>query len=79
MNTDTENKTAMITVKVTPRRLEEFRIAAMLRGATMSALVSQFVAQVVREEMMAVPQAFQRRTSSIQNNSDELSDTQRSN
>jgi hypothetical protein len=58
---DTTNKSAMLTVKQTPERLEEFRIAAMLRGTTMSALVSQFIAQVVREEMQAVPAAFRRR------------------
>lgn len=52
---------AMLTVKLPPARLEEFRIAAMLRGTTMSSLVQQFVTQVVREEMMAVPQAFRRR------------------
>ncbi len=52
---------AMLTVKLRTARLEEFRIASMLRGTTMSALVSQFVAQVVREEMVAVPQAFRRR------------------
>jgi hypothetical protein len=54
-------KTAMVTVKITPSRLEEFRIAATLRGTTMSSLISQFIAKVVREEQAAVPQAFQRR------------------
>ena len=58
-----EQKSAMLTVKMSPERLEEFRIASMLRGTTMSSLVSQFVAQVVREEMAAVPQAFRRRKS----------------
>lgn len=51
----------MLTVKLPPSRLEEFRIAAMLRGTTMSSLVQQFVTQVVREEMSIVPQAFKRR------------------
>lgn len=58
-----QNKVAMLTVKLTPSRMEEFRIAAVLRGTTMSALVSQFVAQVVREEMATVPEAFSRRLS----------------
>lgn len=57
------SKSAMLTVKLSPERLEEFRIASMLRGTTMSSLVSQFVAQVVREEMIAVPEAFKRRSS----------------
>jgi ethanolamine utilization protein EutQ (cupin superfamily) len=70
---DTTNKTAMITVKVTPSRLEEFRIAALLRGTTMSALISQFVAQVVREEQAAVPDAFKRRPSAI--NTPDLNDS----
>jgi hypothetical protein len=56
-----ENKNALFTVKVAPTRLEEFRIAATLRGTTMSALVQQFMTQVVREEMVAVPEAFRRR------------------
>ncbi len=56
------SKTSMLTVKLTPDRLEQFRIAAMLRGSTMSAIVQQFVASVVREEMTAVPQAFKRGT-----------------
>lgn len=51
----------MLTVKLPPARLEEFKIAAMLRGTTMSSLVQQFVTQVVREEMSIVPQAFKRR------------------
>lgn len=61
MNDTTNHKTAMLTIKVTPARLEEFRIAAMLRGTTMSALVTQFMTQVIREEMSAVPEAFRRR------------------
>jgi hypothetical protein len=55
-------KSAMLTVKLTPARLEEFRIAAMLRGTTMSALITQFITTVVREEMTAVPEAFKRRS-----------------
>ena len=58
------SKKAMLTVKLSPDRLEEFRIASMLRGTTMSSLVSQFVAQTVREEMAAVPEAFKRRSRS---------------
>jgi hypothetical protein len=73
---DQINKTAMITVKVTPTRLEEFRIAAMLRGTTMSALISQFVAQVVREEQLAVPEAFKRRSSTVPNHDDSLNHSQ---
>ena len=57
---------SLLTVKLPPARLEEFKIAAMLRGTTMSSLVQQFVTQVVREEMSAVPQAFRRRSSTGQ-------------
>ena len=52
------NTYAVLTVKLPPSRLEEFRIAATLRGTTMSSLIQQFVTSVVREEMSVVPQAF---------------------
>jgi hypothetical protein len=78
MKRNDNTKSTMLTVKQSPERLEDFRIAAMLRGTTMSALVSQFIAQVVREEMRAVPEAFKRRNrndadglgSLIENNSE---------
>jgi hypothetical protein len=57
-----QERPALLTVKLPPSRLDEFRIAAMLRGTTMSALVQQFVTQVVREEMSMVPEAFRRRS-----------------
>lgn len=50
-----------MSIRMNPDRLEDFRIACMLRGTTMSALVSQFAMQVIREEMAAVPEAFRRR------------------
>jgi len=56
-----ERKPTLLTIKITPERLEEFRIAATLRGTTMSSLVSQFIAQVVTEEKTRVPEAFKRR------------------
>lgn len=77
-----EHKTALLTVKLSPVRLEEFRIASMLRGVTMSALVSQFIAQVVREEMIAVPAAFQRRrafSDQMEINNDDLDLSTRTN
>jgi hypothetical protein len=55
-----EHKTALLTIKLAPNELEQFRIAAMLRGTTMSSLVSQFVTRIVREEMKAVPEAFKK-------------------
>lgn len=61
------NTYAMLTVKLPPARLEEFRIAATLRGTTMSALIQQFVTSVVREEMAVVPQAFRRRATKTTN------------
>jgi hypothetical protein len=56
-----ERKPTLLTIKITPERLEEFRIAATLRGTTMSSLVSQFVAEVITEEKARVPEAFRRR------------------
>ncbi len=56
-----EQKTALLTIKLPPSVLEDFRIASMLRGATMSGLVQQFVTKIVREEREAVPDAFRRR------------------
>lgn len=41
-----------------PEIIEEFAIAADLRGQTMSALIYQFVLKTIREEKEREPQAF---------------------
>lgn len=56
----TNNKTSMLTVKLPVSRLAEFKIVATLRGTTMSALVAQYIAKEVRQEMEQVPSAFRR-------------------
>jgi tellurite resistance protein len=67
---DDKNKTALISIKVTPEELEEFRISVMLRGTTMSALISQFMSEVVKVEKGAVPEAFQRKRAVVDDFSD---------
>ena len=57
-----QNKTASLTIKLQPVRLEEFRIASMLRGTTMSSLITELMATVVKEEKASFPDAFKRRT-----------------
>ena len=58
---DKSDKRAVLVIELTPDRLEEFRISAMLRGTTMSSLVSEFVDAVIEEEKLTVPEAFKRR------------------
>lgn len=52
------DKTAVLMVNLTPERLEEFRITAMLRGTTMSSLIQEHVDLLVEEEKLTTPHAF---------------------
>lgn len=51
-------KDKVLNIRLKPQTREEFRIAAELRGATMSSLIHQFVIKTIREERIASPEAF---------------------
>jgi hypothetical protein len=53
-----ELKEVRINVKISPKLRTDFHTAARLRGATMSALLHQFVVKTVREEKEREPGAF---------------------
>ncbi|MEP7076376.1 MAG: hypothetical protein ABI878_11255 [Acidobacteriota bacterium] len=53
-------KTSMLTVKISPERLEEFRIAASMAGVSMSALISHFIASTVAAAKSDIPTIFSR-------------------
>lgn len=48
----------IINLKVTPQIHQEFKVAAGLRGASMSGLIHQFMVRVIREEKDREPEAF---------------------
>lgn len=56
------SKEKLLTVRVKPQVLRDFRIAADLQGASMSALVHMFVIRTIREHKEANPKAFERDT-----------------
>lgn len=51
-------KVKMINVRLTPSVHESFRIAAELRGASMSSLLHQYIVRTIREEKELDPKAF---------------------
>lgn len=51
-------KVKMINVRLTPTVHDAFKIAAELRGASMSSLLHQFVVRTIREEKDMDPAAF---------------------
>jgi hypothetical protein len=53
-----KNKEVLINIRLKPETREEFRIAAELRGATMSGLLHQFIVRTIREEKERDPEAF---------------------
>jgi hypothetical protein len=53
-----KNKEVLVNVRLRPETREEFRIAAGLRGATMSSLLHQFIVRTIREEKEREPNAF---------------------
>ncbi len=52
------NKEKLLTVKVAPQVLQDFKVAAELKGGTMSALVHMFVVQTIREQKERNPESF---------------------
>lgn len=53
-----DNKRKMLTVRMKPDIINDFGIAADLRGQTMSSLIYQYVLKTIREEKEKAPQAF---------------------
>jgi uncharacterized protein (DUF1778 family) len=52
------NKEVLINLRLRYETREEFRVAAELRGATMSGLLHQFIVRTIREEKEREPDAF---------------------
>jgi len=52
-------KTRIVNVRLAPEVHDDFRLACELRGASMSALLHQFIFRVIREERDAAPSAFE--------------------
>lgn len=55
-------KTKLITVRLKEETHEEFKIAAELKGLTMSGLLHQFIVRTIREEKDTSPQSFTKLT-----------------
>lgn len=53
-----ENKEKLINIRVKELQRDEFRVAAELRGATMSTLIHQFIVKTIREEKERDPDEF---------------------
>ena len=51
-------KEVLVTVRIAEPVRDEFKIAAGLRGATMSGLIHQFIVRTIREEKEASPHEF---------------------
>lgn len=51
-------KKSILNLRLSPGVLDEFRIVAELRGASMSGLLHQFIVRCIREEKELAPQAF---------------------
>jgi antitoxin component of RelBE/YafQ-DinJ toxin-antitoxin module len=51
-------KKAILNLRIEPSVLAEFKLAAKLRGASMSGLLHQFIARTIREEKAEMPHEF---------------------
>ena len=54
------NKERLLTVRLSPDVHEDYRVAARLRGNTMSGLVHMFIVRTIREEKTQSPSEFNR-------------------
>lgn len=54
------SKTGLLTVRLKPQVLRDFKIAAEVQGASMSGLVHMFVIRTIREQKETIPKAFER-------------------
>ena len=48
----------LLTVRVRPEVLKDFKIAAEVKGGTMSGLIHMFVVQTIRDQKERNPEAF---------------------
>lgn len=53
-----KTKEKLMNIKMNPQTHREFKLAAELRGATMSSLIHQFIVRIIREEKDRYPIAF---------------------
>lgn len=53
-----KTKEKLMNIKMRPQTHREFKIAAELRGSTMSSLIHQFIVQTIWQEKSAHPEAF---------------------
>lgn len=51
-------KEVLVTIRIAENVRDEFKMAAELRGSTMSGLMHQFIIRTIREEKQQQPQAF---------------------
>ncbi len=58
-NVTTKGRDVWINLRVNLRIREEFKLAADLRGASMSGLLHQFIVRTIREEKEKSPVAFE--------------------
>ena len=54
-------KEVLVTIRISENTRDEFKIAAELRGSTMSGLLHQWIIRTIREEKQMSPQNFQPR------------------
>lgn len=59
-------KEALINLRVRPEVRDNFRVAADMRGSTMSGLLHQYIIRVIREEMENSPREFERRRQELE-------------
>jgi hypothetical protein len=73
-----KSKDVLINLRINSRIRDEFRVAAGLRGASVSGLLHQFIVQTIREERERNPRAFigidKDRDNKEKNNRAELTD-----
>ena len=62
----TTGKDVHITFRINPKVREDFKIAADLRGASMSGLIHQFIVKTIREEKASNPDAFKKHSPTIE-------------
>lgn len=51
-------KEVLVTIRIAENVRDEFKMAAELRGATMSGLMHQFITRTIREEKQLSPDTF---------------------
>lgn len=56
------SKEKLLTVRLTPDVHRDYKVAAKLRGASMSSLVHMFVVRTIRDERQDNPRAFEHRS-----------------